>query len=229
MIQGGDQLRRGRVAQSRLRGHLEIRRREPIDAPLVATVGQVQMRDDVVGDVDGLDHFARHVEHEQRAIRRVDTVNRPEPDVSRADEFSVRVGPLGAKRGALGNQFAAMDQIILRAAHEQVAHILAGVGVSAIDGQARGGIDDVVAQAGRRGRSLSGRQTPAGTNLAPLFDRTRAKNRRHARRHAVNRGGHGQIGIAGQIVLRQHDVKARLRFAAQEAIEPIVKSVAELF
>lgn len=121
-----------------------------------------------------------------------------------------------------------MDEIVLRATDEQLAAILARVGVAAIDRQTGGRVDHVVAQPGRGRRTLAGRQPPAGTNFTPFLDGTGAKDRCHAGGQIVNARADRQIRIAGQVSLRQHDVIGRLRFAAQKAVEPIVEGVAEL-
>ena len=80
-FEGGDQLGALRPAQARRRRRAETVRRDSIDAPIVASAGEIQVPGHIERNVDGLQHFAAHVQTVQCPIGCIDEVHGPEPEI----------------------------------------------------------------------------------------------------------------------------------------------------
>jgi hypothetical protein len=184
---------------------------------------------DVGRDVDALRVLARHVEDVERAVGRVDEIDRSKPEVGRADELRVGVGALAPERHALWHEDAAMDEVAHAVADEDVSIVLLRIGPAAIERHTRAGIDDIVAHTGDiLHLELAHRDRPATLQIAPALNRTDPIDWRRYRRRARDRLARREVRIALQVFLRQHDVEARRVLGAEETVAEIVEREPEL-
>ena len=210
---------------------LESPRREPVDSPPVASAFQVDQRLDVVGDRPGmLDRLAVHVQHVQRAVGRIDVVDRAEPVIGRSDEVRALVGPPGNEGDSVGGERLPMHEVAGHFAHKHVAAKLVRIGVAPVHRHAAGRGEIAV------GRGLAARVLRAtfdgptfGAHRAPRFGGAGAVDRQRVagQGRVVDRGGHRQEPIASQIPPREHHVLHRIADVANEAVAPIVERIAE--
>src|SRR5262249_19916064 len=109
-------------------------RHDAIDATAIHAGADVEVFEDLRRQEGGtLDQLAIHVENVQRAVGGVGKLYWTEPVVTGGEELDVLVGALSCEGDAARLQARAIDQIAGHLADEDVAAILLGPGVAAID------------------------------------------------------------------------------------------------
>ena len=121
---------------------------DSVNAPAVAPAGQVQMRGNIKGDVYGFEKFSRHVQNIERAVGRIEKVDRPKPVVAGAGEFRIPLGPARREGHAVGFERSPMDEVVLGATGKNVAVETLRVGVSTVNRSSRDAVKNAVAGAG---------------------------------------------------------------------------------
>ena len=79
-----------------------------------------------------------------------------------------------------------MNQVVLGVADEDIAIEFGRISTAAVDRHAGAGVDDVMAGAGRFGRSRAVRDPAARANLPPALDRADPEDRHRAARDILN-------------------------------------------
>ncbi len=228
MFQKSDQLDGREPSQVGRRREAEIGWSEPVDAPAILTIAQVEPGLDVVGNRPGvLDRLAVHVENVQGSIGRIHEIHRSEPGVSRGEKFGVAVRTVGAEGHTVGFEHHAEDHVIRHFAEEQIAAVWLGIGVAAIDGHAAGGGQITGADQFTPGIRLADGRPALGPQHAPGLRRADAVNGdRVAAGGGVVQGSRcGKVGISFEVSGGKDDVLGRVADVAEEPVAPVIERV----
>ena len=235
-IQIADQIHRGGPAEIRRRQQRPLHPRwlHAPDASLVVSALQIAQRLDVFGNRRRmLDRFAVHVEHVQRAVRRVDEIRRTEPVVGRREKLAVAFGSRGDKADAVGGQLLAMHQVSTDVTDEDCPLEFRGIGTATIDCDPRGRREEADRDEFRRWQPLGEfrvRRPPRRPDQPPRFGGALAINdgRGSLLRNGTNGARHGQLRVAFQIVQRPRHMHDVVAVRTDEPLAEIIDRVAEL-
>jgi hypothetical protein len=125
----------------------------------------------------GFDYFTIEIHNIESAVGANGKIDRPKPIIGGGQEFAIRCGSLGYKRGPLLNEQVAVHKIVGRVADETIAAIRFGQKVRSINNRTAGRSDIASGHQLRRGVALGigGFFAASGSLYAPSLERTDPK------------------------------------------------------
>ena len=172
-----------------------------------------------------LDHFAIHVHHVQRSVRRVSKADRSKPNVGRSQKLGLFLESLADPARAARTQTFAVHEIAADVADKHLATILLGPGMSAInhDASRAGEISRWLSAPFDRSRHFAC-HAQLGTQHSPRLDGARAKNGclRSIGGDAFARGRLHQRIAAKVALFHQHRLQM-IAIGTNEFVPPIVE------